>query len=149
MTAQEVEKLKAVGKYPKYEDTRPRQDGLHEVERVRDLVRDVLDARVFPIALRDGVDERVVVVDLAPRRQLDDDDVVVDRPHVPQHFAEFVHLPVLLRDEVEEVGVEAEARRRRDGDDGHDGGDSDNAAAPAETEAGQRFEELVGQREGS
>src|SRR5439155_22791448 len=36
------------------EEQRARQDDLHEVERVRDLVRDVLDARVLPIAVRDG-----------------------------------------------------------------------------------------------
>ena len=42
------------------------------------------------------------------------DDVVVDRAEVSQHFAELVDLLVLLRDEVEQVGIEARGATRRD-----------------------------------
>ena len=47
-----------------------RQDDLDEVERIGDRVRDILDPRVLPIPLGDGIDERVVVVDVAPFRHV-------------------------------------------------------------------------------
>ena len=75
-----------------------------------------------------------------------DDDVVVDRAEVAEDFAELVDLLVLLRDEVEQVGIEARgaiapttARTASTS-----GGDEDLFAA-SQAEARERVEDSVGQ----
>ena len=122
-----------------------RQDDLDEVERIGDLVRDILDPRILPIPLGHGIDERVVVMDVAPFRHVDEHDVVVDRAEVFEDFAELVDLPVLLRDEVQQVGIERQARGAKHGQDReHEGRDQDFFVAP-QAESRERVEDSVGQ----
>ena len=88
------------------EEERTGKNHFHEVERIGDAVGDVFDPRAVAVAGGDQFDQCLVVMDVAPRWNFE---VIVDRSHLPQHFAELVHLPIFLRDEIEQVGVEGEA----------------------------------------
>src|SRR5258708_21594549 len=124
---------------------RLRQDDVDEVERVRNLVADVLDLRVGFVAGGDGVDQRVVLVHVVPSRHLQGDEVVVERSDIAQDFAKVIHLPVVLRDEVEDVRVEGKAHRAGHGGQGNENRDDDNGLASPKTEAGQCVEDSISQ----
>jgi hypothetical protein len=74
--------------------------------------------------------------------------VVVERAQVAEDFAELVHLAVVLRDEIEQIGIEVNARspHQRDCAD-QDTEDGDQFAVP-EAELGESIENAVDQTGG-
>ena len=87
-------------------------------------------------------------MNVASGRQIDDDDVIVDRAHVAQHFSKIVHLLVVLRNEIEQIGIERESRCSDDRDDGNDHRGENDLFAPAETEFSERVEDSFDQSDG-
>ena len=127
------------------EQQRFRQDDLDEIEWIGNLVRDIRDPRIFPISLRHRIDEGVVVMDVASFGHVHEHDVVVDRAEVFEDFAELIDLLVLLRDEVEQIGIKGDARGAEHGQHRqHERRDQDFFVAP-QAEARQRVEDSVGQ----
>ncbi len=75
--------------------------------------------------------------------------MVVERAEVAKNLAELVDLPVLLRDEVEQIGVEMDARGPDEGDHADREGDDGDLFAVPEAELGERVEDSSNQRAGS
>jgi hypothetical protein len=117
------------------------QDDVDVIERVGDLVADVVDLRAALVAGGDGVDQRVVLMYVVAGRHLQGDDVVVERADVAQDFPELVHLPVVLRDQIENVGIERQPHRAAGCGQGDDDGEEDDGLAAPEAESGQRVED--------
>ena len=122
-----------------------RQNQFDEIERIGDLVRDILDARIAAVSGRDAIDQRVILMNVMSSGHLHDDDVVVNRAQVAENLAKVVDLLIVLRDQVEQVGIEGEAERTNRRDRGKQDGRNDDLFVAPQAEAGERVENSVGQ----
>ena len=121
------------------EQQRTRQDDVDEVERIGQTIADVGDTiLVVAISGCDRLDERVVFVSVAAGRDVENDDVIVDRAEVFEDLAKFIDLAILLRDEVEKIGIERQAERRGDRSEGEDQRGDGDLFAMTEAESGER-----------
>ncbi len=124
---------------------RLRQDDLDEVERIGDLVRNVFDPGVLSIPLGDGIDERVVLMNIVALGHVHHHDVIVDRAEVFEDLAELIDLSVLLRNEVQQVGIERQLRRTADGKHHQQESGDEDLFVASEAEARERVEDSIGQ----
>ena len=85
---------------------------------------------------------------IAPGRQIDDHDVIVDRSHVAEHFSKIVDLFVVLRNEIEQIGIECQTRAGDDCADRHENRGENDLLASAQAEFGESVEDSFDQSNG-
>jgi hypothetical protein len=107
-------------------------------------VLDIVDQRIeLPKMLGEQVGEVSQLLDLALLAGLEQHDQIVDRPEILERFAIGIDLPVSLRDQIEDVGLQAELRAEQDPPDHGQHTDQEHQAVMVTAEALHPQEDLV------